>query len=219
MPYVCTRDAKEKLQVSEQTLRRWGDQGFIKCIRTPGKQRLYDVDSYILNKQDIVHETIEEVQKICYCRVSSRGQKDDLERQVSYMQQQFPDHKVITDIGSGINFRRKGLRAILELASQGLISEVVVAYRDRLCRFAFELVEWILHLHGVKLVVLHQNMDASEQSELADDLLSIIQVFNCRLQGRRKYSHRKNTEKNSQESSQYDEESETTTDSRSGPDS
>ena len=107
------------------------------------------------------------------------------------MQEKFPEHKIISNIGSGINFKRKGLRSILEMASKGLINEVVVAYRDRLCRFAFELVEWILHLNGVKLVVLNKEMESSKSNELAEDL-AIINVFNCRVNGRRKY--KSNTE-------------------------
>ena len=109
------------------------------------------------------------------------------------MQEKYPNHKLISDIGSGINFKRKGLRTILELSSKGMVSEVVVAYRDRLCRFAFELVEWFLQLHGVKLLVLHENLDSSGQSELAEDLLAIINVFNCRVNGKRKYTKKTET--------------------------
>mmetsp|Transcript_9767 Transcript_9767/g.29585 ORF Transcript_9767/g.29585 Transcript_9767/m.29585 type:complete len:144 (+) Transcript_9767:2038-2469(+) len=111
------------------------------------------------------------------------------------MQERFPGHRIVTDIGSGINFKRKGLRTVLALASKGSIDEVVVAYRDKLCRFAFELVEWILQTHGVKLLVLNDSLESSssDQSELAEDLLAIINVFNCRVNGRRKY---KKSEKN-----------------------
>jgi predicted site-specific integrase-resolvase len=108
------------------------------------------------------------------------------------MQQQFPDHCIITDVASGINFKRKGLRSILELAAKGMVSEVVVAYRDRLCRFAFDLLEWILCLHGVKLLVLNKSLESNclsggQSAELAEDLLAIINVFNCRVNGQRKY--------------------------------
>jgi predicted site-specific integrase-resolvase len=120
------------------------------------------------------------------------------------MQEFFPDHTIVTDIGSGINFNRKGLRSIIELACKGTIKEVVVAYRDRLCRFAFELVQWILQIHQVKLVVLNQEMDSSKETELAEDLLAIINVFNCRINGRRKYKTKdknKQSEKNIEETS------------------
>jgi predicted site-specific integrase-resolvase len=123
--------------------------------------------------------------------VSSNGQKEDLKRQVSKMQEEYPNHRIITDIGSGINFKRPGLRTILELTFARQLKEIVVSYRDRLCRFAFELLEWIFLQHGVKLVVLDSNMDSSTNSELADDLLAIVNVFNCRVNGRRKYKTKK----------------------------
>ena len=186
--FVTTRVAKKRLGVSEEALRNWADDGSVHSIRTPGGQRLYAITKFI---QDRGHSSAEgqkeEGQKICYCRVSSQGQKDDLERQVQYMQERYPEHRIVTDIGSGINFKRKGFRTILGLANRGAVTEVVVAYRDRMCRFAFELVEWILHQNGVKFVVLNQKLDSSGNSELAEDLLSIINVFNCRVNGKRKY--------------------------------
>ena len=116
------------------------------------------------------------------------------------MREQFPDHKIVTDIASGINFKRKGLLNILDLSNRRLVSEVVVAYRDRLCRFAFELIEWQLQQNGVKLVVLDPGME-SENSELANDLMSIVHVFNCRMQGKRKYK-KKNKEQDKEEDSE-----------------
>lgn len=82
------------------------------------------------------------------------------------------------------------MSSMLELSSKGLINEIVVAYRDRLCRFAFELVEWILQTNGVKLVVLNENLDSSGTSELTEDLVSIVNVFSCRLNGKRKYARK-----------------------------
>ena len=180
--YVTTREAKKILGVNEDTLRKWADNGLFPSIKTPGGHRLYSISQF-LNRTEEKNSK----ENICYCRVSSQGQRDDLQRQIQYMQEKFPEHKIISDIGSGINFKRKGLRSILEMASKGLINEVVVAYRDRLCRFAFELVEWILHLNGVKLMVLNKEMESSKSNELAEDLLAIINVFNCRVNGRRKY--------------------------------
>ena len=191
--YVTTAKAKNTFGVCEDTLRRWADNGLIKSIKTPGGHRLYDTTGYIKTQNS---ENKQEKQSICYCRVSSKGQKDDLQRQIKYMQEQFPNHTIVTDIGSGINFNRKGLRSISELATKGRVNEVVVAYRDRLCRFAFELVQWILQIHQVKLVVLNQEMDSSKETELAEDLLAIINVFNCRVNGRRKYKTKEQNQQN-----------------------
>lgn len=101
------------------------------------------------------------------------------------MRAQFPTHKVITDVGSGINFKRKGLRTLLDEAQRGRIRQVVVAHRDRLCRFAFELVEWILAKGGATLLV--QNGKQDLQQEFSEDLLAIVHVFSCRFNGMRRY--------------------------------
>ncbi len=186
--FVTSKNAKARIGVHGHTLREWADTGLINFIRTPAGQRLYDVQSFIQKShKGIDDHTINDKLRLCYCRVSSHSQKDDLERQVHFMQSKHPDHTVISDVGSGINWKRKQFRAVLELAMRGRIQEVVVAHRDRLCRFAFELVQWMLETNGCRLVVLDQGVGASQQSELADDLLAIVQVFTCRSNGRRKY--------------------------------
>lgn len=186
--FVTTRVAKQTLNVNEQTLREWADNGLINAIRTPKGTRLYNIQEYLNRFQK---ETPKEKLSICYCRVSSSGQKEDLQRQVNKMQEKFPNHKIVTDIGSGINFKRSGLRSILELTFARNVKQVVVSYRDRLCRFAFELFEWIFQQHGVELLVLDSNLESSSNSELAEDLLAIVNVFNCRVNGRRKYKTKK----------------------------
>jgi predicted site-specific integrase-resolvase len=204
--YVTNRVAQTTLNVSSRTLREWADRNLIKSIRTPKGTRLYDVNEYI-NRFNKPHEEGKEQLSICYCRVSSNGQKEDLKRQVSKMQEEFPNHKVITDIGSGINFKRQGLRTILELTFSRQLKEVVVSYRDRLCRFAFELLEWIFLQHGVKLLVLDSNVDSSTNSELAEDILAIVNVFNCRVNGKRKYKTKaENKDRKSQEGDNVDTE-------------
>lgn len=166
-------------------------------MRTPGGKRLYAINEFVGRQGESPKEPQKE--DVCYCRVSSTGQKEDLQRQVAYMQERFPGHRIITDIGSGINFKRKGLRTLLELAFKGHLREVVVCYRDRLCRVAWELFEWILCTHGVKLVVLNQAVEGSSNTELAEDLLAIIQVFNSRVNGRRKYGGGKKADQSRQE--------------------
>lgn len=202
--YVTTREAKKVLGVNEDTLRKWCDNGLFPSIKTPSGHRLYNIKQYLSN-QTTSEESHQEKDRICYCRVSSQSQKDDLQRQIQYMQEKYPGHKIVSDIGSGINFKRKGLRTILEMASKGLISEVVVAYRDRLCRFAFELVEWIFHLHGVKLLVLNKELDSSGSNELAEDLLAIINVFNCRVNGKRKYKRTQQEQQRKADGEQIEE--------------
>ena len=102
------------------------------------------------------------------------------------MREHYPEAEIIKDIGSGLNYKRKGLKSILERAVRGDKLKVVVAHRDRLCRFGFELIEHIVKLAGGEIVVLKESSLSPEQ-ELTADLLSIIHVFRCRLHGLRNY--------------------------------
>ena len=178
---VTSKKAVEKLGVSPNTLRRWADAGTIKTIRTPAGQRLYDVHSFLASGK--------ERRKIIYCRVSSRNQRPDLESQIKYLRERYPNHEIIEYIGSGLNFKRKGLNALLGSILDGDVSEVVVSHRDRLCRFGFDLIESLANKYDCKLMVCDESK-LSPQAELVQDLLSIIHVFSCRLYGLRKYSNK-----------------------------
>lgn len=138
-------------------------------------------------------ERLNEKKKVCYARVSSEKQKEDLNRQCEHLRQKCPDHELIKDIGSGLNWKRKGFTSILERSYRGDIEEVVVTCKDRLCRFAFELVEWIFVKHDTKIVVLGSdiNVDDTESGELAEDLLSIVTIFTARHNGLRSAENRK----------------------------
>ena len=102
------------------------------------------------------------------------------------MRERYPDAEIVRDIGSGLNFKRKGLLAILERLHQGDKLRVVVAYRDRLARFGTELIETLLERNGGELVVLNQR-DLSPEEELTTDLLAILTVFSARVNGLRRY--------------------------------
>jgi len=182
--YIDSREACEFFQVSISTLRKWDREGKIDTYRTPGKHRRYSTQLSTKISRNIVTDV--QKQKICYCRVSSPHQKNDLQRQKEFLQSKYPDYRIVQDIGSGINWKRGGLKTILELAMQNKLESVVVAHKDRLCKFAFELVQWILEANNVELVVLDESICSTEQ-ELAEDLLSIIHVFSCRQMGKRRY--------------------------------
>ena len=187
--YVKHREAQQFFGVNGHTLRKWADTGKVDAIRSPNNQRLYNLNSGPWKKLEVVRKNI------IYARVSSTKQKDDLERQTACLLSFYPDYEVITDIGSGINFKRPGLLSILQQSQQGRVQRVVVASRDRLCRFAFELIDWILRENSTELIV-HFEKDQSEEHEheLSDDLLSIVQVFCCRRNGRRRYKQSQNAE-------------------------
>lgn len=188
MASVTLRKAVEFLGLHPHTLRKYADEGKIKSIKNGAGQRLYDVESY---QRGATKTTF-----VCYCRVSSVKQRDDLARQVDFMRQQYPDAEIIQDIGSGLNFKRKGLQALLVRFMRGEQLTVVVACRDRLCRFGFELFEFMAQQNGGKIVVLDRTV-YSPETELTSDLQAILHVYrfaeasySCRMHGLRSYSQK-----------------------------
>lgn len=189
--FLSPGQAAKLLNVTVRTLYNWETTGKIKCIRTNGNHRRYIMSSIPDYKNFITKETKEiehsSKRKVCYCRVSTTSQKEDMERQVEYFKREYPHHEIIKDIGSGLNFKRKGFNSILDSAIEGNINEVVVTHKDRLCRFGFELVEHIIGKYDGKIVVLDNEATSPEQ-ELTGDLLSIVGVFSSRLYGLRSHS-------------------------------
>jgi len=100
------------------------------------------------------------------------------------MREQYPFASIVKDIGSGRYAKRRGLKSILERAMRGEQLQVVVAHKDRLARFGFELIEWIIQESGGRVVVLKQT-NLSPEQELTNDLLNILHVFSCRMHGLR----------------------------------
>lgn len=184
MRFVKSKEACRVLGLHPNTLRRYADTNKIKTIRSVGGHRLYEVDDFLHNRTDC--------KVILYCRVSSRKQQDDLQRQIESMQSKYPEAEVIKDIGSGLNFKRKGLQTLLERLLQGDKLKVVVAYRDRLARFGFDLIEFLIRENGGELVVLNSTDDKSPESELTEDLLAILHHFSCRMHGKRSHANKAN---------------------------
>ena len=180
MRYVSAKEAGQILDYSPDHLRRLANAGKIDYIRTPGGQRRYNVEAFIEGKSESILTTV------CYCRVSSAKQRDDLERQVNYMRSIYPDAEIVRDIGSGLNFKRKGLRAVLDRLRAGDKLQLVVAHRDRLARFGIELLQYLVEQNGGELVVL-DNQRHSPEAELTTDLLTILHVFSYRMHGLRSY--------------------------------
>ena len=181
MAYIPLRKAVEFLGLHPNTLRKYADEGKIKSIKNPAGQRLYDVESYVRDR--VVATTVG------YCRVSSTKQRDDLDRQVAYMQSIYPDAEIVRDIGSGLNFKRKGLQGLLVRLMRGDQLTVIVTCRDRFCRFGFELFEFMAEQNAGSIVVLENSLHCPE-AELTADLLSILHVFYCRMHGLRSYSQK-----------------------------
>lgn len=178
--YLTPRQAQKILGCSYSTLRRRAEQGTIQTFVKPSGHRLFKIPNIITQSK------MAQNQKICYCRVSTKKQTQDLNNQIKYCQQRFPDHLIITDIASGLNFNRKGLKTILDKVHRGEVKQIVVTHKDRLARFASELLEYIFKQHQVEFLVLDQT-NKSEIEEFNDDIISIITVFSARYYGKRKY--------------------------------
>ena len=122
-------------------------------------------------------------------RVSSLSQKDDLERQKEHMVRNYPNHKIIEDIGSGLNLNKRGIKKIITLAIDGKINELVVAYRDRLTRFGFELIEELIKKYSSgKIKILNEKEHIEPEEELIKDMMSIMNVYVAKMNGLRKYN-------------------------------
>jgi excisionase family DNA binding protein len=181
--YVPPRVAASRLGVSTKTLERWLAKGKIEGIFTQGGQRRYNLDSVIPVRPG---NPADERVVVLYARVSSRGQKSDLEQQVKFLKSHYPEAEIITDIGSGLNFKRKGLQTLLDRVLANTVKLIVVAHKDRLCRFGFDLISWLCTRGQTEILVLDQK-NLSPEREMVEDILAIVHVFSCRLYGLRKY--------------------------------
>jgi predicted site-specific integrase-resolvase len=189
---IPLREVCRLINLKPNTIRTWGKTGKLKTFTTPSGQLLYykkDILS-IVSGYDDVTSTPQKDKYIIYCRVSSKKQLEDLDRQVQFLRSKFPTHELITDCASGINFKRMGLKTILEYTMSGILKELVVAHKDRLCRFGFDLIKQIVEMQGGTIKVLDDTSNMSTEQELATDLLSIVHIYNCRQMGKRRYKQK-----------------------------
>jgi predicted site-specific integrase-resolvase len=174
--YLRPKQVCDILNTTPRTISQWRRDGKIKYITTKGGQYRYSIQDIITPKKNTNQKNY------CYCRVSTRGQYDDL-------QSRYPNHKIIRDIGSGLNFKRKGLKTILDEAIRGNVKEIVVTHKDRLSRFGFDLFESIITQYSNGQIVVLDRKETSPQEELV--FFSIITVFSSRLYGLRSHTIKK----------------------------
>jgi predicted site-specific integrase-resolvase len=195
------KQAAEILGVHQRTLYLWEKKGLIETIRTPGNKRLYNVNKFLEDNKckENICNNLDDLDKedklnIAYIRVSSQNQKDDLERQKQLMVHKYPNHIIIEDIGSGLNLNKRGIRKIIHLAIEGKVNELVVAHRDRLTRFGFELIEEIINKYSKgKIIILSEPEKLESEEEIVKDIMSIMNVYVAKINGLRKYKkHNKN---------------------------
>ena len=184
--YSASQVSAAMLGYTVDSLRHLADAGKRGIIRTPGGHRRYDVEAFIQGETEAQSKSIA-LPTVCYCRVSSRKQRADLERQVAYLRELYPvSAESVRDIGSGRNYKRKGFRTVVDRCRRGDKFQLVIAHRDRLCRFGIELLQYVVEHNGGELVVLDPTVH-SPTEELTADLLNILHVFSCSMHGLRRY--------------------------------
>ena len=191
MRYFTINKFSKIVGVTPQTLRNWDKDGKLKPHHTTESGYRYYSEEQ-LNQVLKIKSKPKTV--IGYCRVSSPKQNDDLVRQIEnvkiYLLAQGKPFEIISDVGSGINCKRKGLLELIDRINKNEVEKIVVLYKDRLSRFGFELIEYVAALHGCEIEII-DNTQKTEQEELVEDLVQIITVFSCKLQGKRAHKARK----------------------------
>ncbi|WML90583.1 IS607 family transposase [Thiothrix lacustris] len=189
---VPISEASKLLGVSVPTLRRWEAEGRLIPEHTSGNHRRYDM---LKLKPELFRATEDSRKTLAYARVSSHDQKDDLERQKQvlelYCAQQGWTFELISDLGSGINYYKKGLKRLLNDILAGNVGRLVITHKERLLRFGAELVFSICEAKQVEVVIVNKGEDTTFEEDLATDVLEIITVFSARLYGSRSRKNKK----------------------------
>ena len=186
-------EASKLLGVAKSTLRRWEEEGkLIPDVRTKGGQRRYKLSSLL---PEMKHKNSYNRKTIAYARVSSYDQKDDLERQKQVLEMYCAsngwDFEIISDLGSGINYNKKGLKTLINSIIDGEVGRLVITHKDRLLRFGAELIFAICEAKEVEVVIINKGEDTTFEEDLAKDVLEIITVFSARLYGARSHKNKK----------------------------
>lgn len=188
MNFYKISEFSQKINKAQSTLRLWDKKGILKPHHiTAGGHRMYS-DGQLYEVLNIPREEKNKRKVIGYARVSTSKQKYDLNRQIenvkTYMIAKGYSFDIITDIGSGINYKNKGLNKLIRMIINNEVDKIVILYKDRLVRFGFEIIESICKEYSVEIEVIDNSIKTGEQ-ELVEDMIQIVTVFSCRLQGKR----------------------------------
>jgi predicted site-specific integrase-resolvase len=181
------KEFAKRIGKSADTVRRWEREGKLKAKRHPSGQRYFDESDV----RQILGRAPDSRKTLVYCRVSSAGQKDDLASQVKAMEAYCLGAGIAVDewieeVGGGMNFKRKKFLSLVSRVISGEVERLLIAHKDRLVRFGFDLIEYIALENGCDIEVVNQE-SLSPQEEMVEDLLAIVHTFSCRLYGMRKY--------------------------------
>ncbi|KZL90446.1 IS607 family transposase [Clostridium magnum] len=189
MKYYSIGEFAKLIGKTEQTLRNWDKNGTLKPHHVVESGYRYYSQEQLNHFFGFKNNNAEQKRRVIgYCRVSSNKQKDDLERQIenvkTYMIAKAYSFDIISDIGSGINYNKKGLNQLVELITTSQVEKIVILYKDRLLRFGFELIENLCNQFNTTIEII-DNTEKTEEQELVEDLIQIVTAFSCRLQCKR----------------------------------
>lgn len=194
MEYYKLQEAVKLTGLCAMTIQRYAKSGKIDSIVFPSGRKHYDISTLIpesVNKKLIENKIIK--RNVCYCRVSTYGQKKNLENQIKYMKEKYPDYEIISDVGSGINFKRRGIKKLIKYAIAGELEILVVAYKDRLCRIGYDLLEHIMTTYSdTKIIIDTDKEEETVNDEMSKDIIEIITVYSAKIHGMRNYKKSKN---------------------------
>lgn len=178
----------KRIGKSNSTLRRWDLEGILPSKRHLSGHRYYDESDV----KKVLNLHSEEKRKVVvYCRVSSPTQKEDLKNQIKAMELYCLSKGIavdewLSDIGGGMNFNRKKFLSLMSEVQTGSVIKILIAHKDRLCRFGFDYFNFMAKENGCEIEVVNQE-SLSPQQEMVEDLLAIVHTFSCRLYGLRSY--------------------------------
>lgn len=175
--------------VAVKTLQRWDREGRLVPSRTPTNRRLY-TDDHLAQAIGVSRPKLER-KTVVYTRVSSQAQKPDLENQVKILKTFCAGSGIIVDewvkeIGGGLNFKRKKFTRLIDQIVLGQVERIVIAHKDRLARFGYDLIVHLCQVHNCELVVMNDE-DLSPEQEMVEDVMAILHCFSARLYGLRNY--------------------------------
>jgi predicted site-specific integrase-resolvase len=187
MSKLSISEAAQLKGVSVSTLRRWESEGKLIPERTANGHRRYSINQLLDIKPD-------NALTVCYARVSSHDQKNDLEQQKQVLELFCSTHgwqfQVIEDLGSGLNYSKRGLQRLIRMITDNQVERLVLTHKDRLLRFGSELIFSLCEHFGTEIVIINRTEDASFEEDLAKDVLEIITVFSARLYGSRSHKNK-----------------------------
>jgi predicted site-specific integrase-resolvase len=186
---LSAQQIKELFGIHRNTLLKWEKEGLLQPVKTPGGRRRYrrsDIEGLL----GICEKKTEKADVILYARVSTKKQeeylKNQIERLESFAREKGWSYEVISEIASGVNEKRRGLKKLLNKVRRGEVKKVVIEYPDRLARFGYEYLKFFLESFGVELVIVNgKENEEDRHRELAEDLIAIVTSFAARVYGSR----------------------------------